>query len=151
MLITDTFQLQRSSQPMSQHRQKGWLKGLIDELNRKIMEDCSSNLTVLFLVCLGAAVKSSSDKRWYPVMIRWCLYLCHKLGTKPCVSLDVFLSPLSELFAIILTSFSDDVDEQLMDAADVSNLQECDYGRKRRSCLQQAFWSSSRFYESWQH
>ncbi len=147
------------------------------------MEDCSSKVSAQYpdgsLPCMfweqQLKAASCSDKRqmrWHPIMIRWCLYLCHKsssgyetLRQSGCISLPSqrTLRDYTHYHTTTI-GFSDDVDEQLMNAADVSNLKEyqkcvaviMDEMHIREGLVYNKhsgalFWSSSRFYGSWQH
>ena len=73
----------------------------------------------------AASVKNAKSMKWHPIMIKWCLYLRHLSGTSyellkssGCIKL-----PLLRDYTYISSTtigFSDDVDVQLQEAANVS-------------------------------
>lgn len=108
---------------------------------RQIMEDCADKVMsehhvgslarVFWEQQLKAASCSNQRQmRWHPLMIKWCLYLCHQspsayktLRQSGFVSLPSQRTLRDYTHYVTTTiGFSNEVDQQLMEAADISSL-----------------------------
>ena len=85
--------------------------------------------------CKALLLKKMPSMRWDPIMIRWCLYLRHLSGSSAYEMLresGVIKLPSQRTlrdytyYTKTTCGFSDDVDQQLMEAADISTCKERD-------------------------
>ena len=110
---------------------------------RQIMEDCSAKVSEEFpegslpRIFWEQQLKAAScgDKRqmrWHPAMVKWCLYLRHQSSTAyETLRQSGFISLPSQRtlrdythYTSTTIGFSDEIDEQLMNAADLPNLKD---------------------------
>ena len=80
----------------------------------------------------AASCKDQRQMRWHPLMVKWCLYLRHQSSSAyeticqlGCISLpsQCTLRDYTHYHSTAI-GFSDEVDQQLMEAADISSLSE---------------------------
>ena len=108
---------------------------------RQIMEECADKVTsehpvgslarVFWEQQLKAASCSNQcQMRWHPLIVKWCLYLRHQSSSayEAMRQSGLISLPLQRTlrdythYASTAIGYSDEVDQQLMDAADISSL-----------------------------
>ena len=110
---------------------------------KQIMQECSAKVTTeypegsLARIFWEQQLKAASSKdrrqiRWHPIVVKWCLYLRHQsssayesLRKSGCLLLPSQRTLRDYTHYVNATvGFSDDVDQQLMEAAEMSSLDE---------------------------